>query len=159
MSNEQQITIIGRLAGDPELRFTPSGHAVASFTVVSNARRFDKQANEWKDEPPNWWRCIAWRDMGENIANSLAKGVGVILQGNIQTREYTTKDGEKKSSVEVDVQAIGPDLRWATATVVKAQRTSGGGQPAAQTQTADPWATGPTNQPGRASQASVEPPF
>ena len=148
MSNEQQITIVGRLVEDPQLRFTGSGAAVVSFTIASNARKFDKQSNEWKDEPANFWRCNAWRDLAENIAESLTKGAAVIAQGEVKTRPWEDKEGNKRSSLEVEVSSVGPDLRWATAKPVKAQR--GGGMAVTPTQggfapqqpAQDPWATG-----------------
>lgn len=131
MAGEQLITVVGRLTNDPELRFTPSGAAVANFTVASNARTFDKQSNEWKDEPANFWRCAVWREQAENVAESLTKGTGVILQGIVKTRSYETKEGEKRSVQELDVQNIGPDLRWVTAKLArggsKAQNPAGGG--------------------------------
>lgn len=137
MSNETRLTVIGRLTADPELRFTPSGAAVANFTIASNARTFDRQANEWKDEPATFWRCSAWRDLAENIASSLHKGTSVVATGTVAGREYETKEGEKRTVFEVTLDAIGPDLRWATAKPVKAQRDKTGlGQPAT-----DPWAT------------------
>jgi single-strand DNA-binding protein len=127
MAGEQLITVIGRLTDDPELRFTPSGSAVANFKVASNARTFDRQANEWKDEPANFWRCAAWREMAENVAESLVKGTGVILQGVLKTRNYETKEGEKRSVMELEVQSIGPDLRWVTAKLARTQRGQQGG--------------------------------
>lgn len=163
--NETSITIRGRLTSDPELRFTPSGAAVANLTIASNARRFDKQANEWKDGPTTFWRCSTWRDLAENVAESLTKGAAVIAFGNVAQREYETKEGEKRTVVEVELEAIGPDLRWATARPVKADRKAGGfasgGAPAA-----DPWATSSTPAPASggwgqpaAQPALDEPPF
>jgi single-strand DNA-binding protein len=145
MSNEQLVTIVGRLTGDPEMRFTPQGLAVANFSVASNARKYDKTSNEWVDQTATYWRCSCWRDMAESVASSLTKGTAVVLQGELRSREWTDKEGGKRSSLEVDVQAIGPDLRWASATVVKAQRTGGvglstGGLP--KVPAVDPWATG-----------------
>lgn len=158
--NETTITIRGRLTADPELRFTPSGAAVVNFTVATNARTFDKQANEWKDGPASFYRCSAWRDMAENVAESLVRGSAVIVVGNIAQREWE-KDGEKRSTFEVQAEAVGPDLRWATAKPVKAERKAGGfgAAPAA-----DPWATPstPVASPGGWGQpaaANDEPPF
>jgi single-strand DNA-binding protein len=158
--NETSITIRGRLTADPELRFTPSGAAVVNLTIASNARRFDKTANEWKDGPTTFWRCSGWRDMAENVAESLSKGAAVIAHGSVAQREYETKEGEKRTVVEVELEAIGPDLRWATARPVKAERAKGGfgGAPAAPT--ADPWAV--PAQPaasGWGQPANDEPPF
>ena len=136
--NETTITIRGRLTADPELRFTPSGAAVANLTIATNARTFDRQANEWKDGPATFWRCSAWRDMAENVAESLTRGSAVVAVGTVAGREYETKEGEKRTVFEVTLDAIGPDLRWATAKPVKAQRDKGGFGQAPQ---ADPWAT------------------
>lgn len=137
--NETTITIRGRLTADPELRFTPSGAAVANLTIATNPRTFDRQANEWKDGPTTFWRCSAWRDLAENIAESLTRGAAVVAVGTVAGREYETKEGEKRTVFEVTLDAIGPDLRWATAKPVKAQRDKGGlGQAPAQS---DPWAT------------------
>ena len=138
MSNEIRITVVGRLTGDPELRFTPSGAAVANFTIASNARTFDRQASEWKDEPATFWRASAWREMAENVAESLTRGSAVIATGVVKSREWETKEGDKRTSLELHVEAIGPDLRWATAKPVKAERDKGG---YGQTAQADPWAT------------------
>jgi single-strand DNA-binding protein len=117
MAQEQFITIIGRLTGDPELRFTPSGAGVANFTVAANARFFDKQTNEWKNKPTTFWRCAAWNQgekqrLGENVVDALKKGDSVIVRGEIESREYTTKDGENRSVMEVRIETIGKDLRW-----------------------------------------------
>ena len=136
--NETTITIRGRLTADPELRFTPSGAAVANLTIATNARTFDRQANEWKDGPATFWRCSAWRDMAENVAESLTRGSAVVAVGTVAGRDYETKEGEKRTVFEVTLDAIGPDLRWATAKPVKAQRDKGGFGQAPQ---ADPWAT------------------
>ena len=136
--NETTITIRGRLADDPALRFTPSGAAVANLTIATNARTFDRQANEWKDGPATFWRCSAWRDMAENVAESLTRGSAVVAVGTVAGREYETKEGEKRTVFEVTLDAIGPDLRWVTAKPVKAQRDKGGFGQAPQ---ADPWAT------------------
>ena len=138
MSNEQFITIRGRLTGPPELRFTPSGSAVANFTIASNARTFDKQTNEWKDKEAIFWRCAAWKEMAENVAESLDKGMAVVALAELESRSYTTKEGEKRTVTEARIEAIGPDLRWASAKVTRTQRND---KPA-QTQNApaqDPW--------------------
>ncbi|QAY16160.1 ssDNA binding protein [Arthrobacter phage Sonali] len=127
MAGEQTITVVGRLTNDPELRFTPSGNAVANFTIAQNARTFDRQSNEWKDGPTTFWRCDAWREMAENIAESLVKGTGVVATGRLETRNYETKEGEKRSVIEFHVDNIGPDLRWGVAKFAKAQRGQGGG--------------------------------
>ena len=158
--NETTITIRGRLTGDVELRFTPSGAAVANFTIATNPRTFDKQAGEWKDGPATFWRCSAWRDMAENVAESLTKGTAVIASGTVAGREYETKEGEKRTVFEVTLEAIGPDLRWATAKPVKADRGTTG---FVTTQQSDPWAAPAAQQAATASwgnqQTFDEPPF
>jgi len=139
------ITIIGNLTGDPELRFTPSGAAVASFTVASSSRVMDKQTNEWKDGDTTFLRCNVWRQYAENVAESLQRGMRVIVNGRLKQRSYETKEGEKRTVYEVEVDDVGPALRYATAKVTKVSRASGGGgfgsgsgdAPPAE----DPWAT------------------
>lgn len=126
MANEQLITIRGRLTEDAELRFTPSGLAVANFTIAANARTFDKQTNDWKDKDTIFWRCSAWREMAENIVESLTKGTAVIALAELEARSYEAKDGTKRTVTEAKVEAIGPDLRWATAKVTRTQRSGGG---------------------------------
>jgi len=144
------ITIIGNLTGDPELRFTPSGAAVASFTVASSSRIMDKQTNEWKDGDTTFLRCNVWRQYAENVAESLQRGMRVIVNGRLKQRSYETKEGEKRTVYEVEVDDVGPALRYATAKVTKVSRGSGGGGgggfgpsggdvPPAD----DPWATPP----------------
>ena len=132
-----QVTIRGRLAGDPELRFTPSGHAVANLTIVANKRV--KNGDQWEDGPATFWRCSAWRELGENCAESLHKGASVVAVGEALQREWTTNEGEKRTVIEVTLDAIGPDLRWQTAKVSKAERKGSGGF-GQQRQSADPWA-------------------
>lgn len=116
MSNETYLTIKGRLTSDPEGRFTPSGAAVTNFTVAVSASKFDKNSNEWKDKPTKFWRCQAWNQgkltRGENIANLLKKGDNVIVYGELETREYQTKEGESRSVDEIRVEAIGKDLTF-----------------------------------------------
>ncbi len=121
------ITIIGNLTGDPELRFTPSGAAVASFTVASSSRVMDKQTNEWKDGDTTFLRCNVWRQYAENVAESLQRGMRVIVNGRLKQRSYETKEGEKRTVYEVEVDDVGPALRYATAKVTKVSRGSGGG--------------------------------
>lgn len=156
MSNETRLTVIGRLTADPELRFTPSGAAVANLTIATNARTFDKASNEWRDEPATFWRASAWRDMAEHIAESLTKGTAVIAAGVVKSREWQTKDGEKRTSLELDLEAIGPDLRWATARAVKAERKPSGFGQAPQ---ADPWTSQPAQAGWGQQPATDEPPF
>lgn len=122
MAGELNITILGRLVNDVELRFTPSGAAVANFTIAQNARVFDKNSNEWKDKPANFFRCSAWRDLAENVAETLQKGQAVIAYGEVTSRSYETKEGQQRTVQEIEVSSLGPDLRWA------APRKQGGGQ-------------------------------
>jgi single-strand DNA-binding protein len=124
MAGETIITVIGNLTADPELRFTPSGAAVANFTVASTPRQFDKQSNEWKDGDTLFLRCSLWREAGENVAESLVKGTRVIAQGRLVQRSYETREGEKRTVVELQVDEIGPSLRYATAKVTRS--TTGG---------------------------------
>ena len=124
MAGDTIITIIGNLTADPELRFTSSGAAVASFTVASTPRTFDRQTGEWKDGDAMFLSCAVWRQAAENVAESLQKGMRVIVQGRLKSRSYETREGEKRTVFEIDVEEIGPALRYATA---KVTRTSGGG--------------------------------
>jgi len=127
MAGDTVITVIGNLTGDPELRFTPSGAAVANFTVASTPRTFDRQSNEWKDGDTLFMRCSIWREAAENVAESLTKGMRVIAQGRLVQRSYETREGEKRTVVELQVDEIGPSLRYASAKVTRAQRSGGGG--------------------------------
>jgi single-strand DNA-binding protein len=128
MAGETVITVVGNLTADPELRFTPSGAAVASFTVASTPRTFDRQANEWKDGETLFLRCSVWREAAENVAESLTKGTRVIVQGRLVQRSFETREGEKRTVVEMQVDEVGPSLRYATAKVTRASRGGGGGQ-------------------------------
>src|ERR1700760_1132640 len=127
MADETVITVIGNLTNDPELRFTPNGAAVASFTVASTPRTFDRQSNEWKDGDTLFLRCTVWRQAAENVAESLHKGTRVIVQGRLKQRSFETRESEKRTVVELEVDEIGPSLRYATAKVNKASRSGGGG--------------------------------
>ncbi|MGO9033709.1 single-stranded DNA-binding protein [Mycobacterium sp.] len=127
MAGDTTITVIGNLTADPELRFTPSGAAVANFTVASTPRMFDRQTNEWKDGEALFLRCAIWREAAENVAESLTRGSRVIVQGRLKQRSFETREGEKRTVVEVEVDEIGPSLRYATAKVNKASRSGGGG--------------------------------
>ena len=127
MAGETVITVIGNLTGDPELRFTPSGAAVANFTVASTPRIFDRQSNEFKDSDTLFMRCSIWREAAENVAESLTKGTRVIASGRLVQRSYETREGEKRTVVELQVDEIGPSLRYASAKVTRAQRSGGGG--------------------------------
>lgn len=127
MAGETQITLVGNLTADPELRFTPSGAAVANFTVASTPRTFDRQANEWRDGEAMFLNCSVWRNVAENVAESLTKGMRVIVQGRLKSRSYETREGERRTVFEVDVDEIGPALRYATAKVTRTSGGSGGG--------------------------------
>ena len=127
MAGETVLTVVGNLTDDPELKFTPSGAAVANFTVASTPRTFDKQTNEWKDGTALFIRCSVWRQVAENVAESLQKGQQVIVHGALNIRNYERQDGSKGTSVEMNVYEIGPSLRFATAKVTKASRSGGGG--------------------------------
>ena len=153
------ITVVGNLTNDPELRFTPSGAAVASFTVASSSRYLDKATNEGKDAEPVYMRCSVWRQYAENVAESLQKGTRVIVTGRLKQRSYETREGEKRTVMEMEVDDVGPALRYATAKVNKVQRggggfggDAGGSAPAAGGD--DPWASGPSGGAG-----FDEPPF
>src|SRR5215471_8581827 len=127
MAGETVVTVVGNLTADPELRFTPSGAAVASFTIASTPRTFDRNANEWKDGEALFLRCSIWRQAAENVAESLQRGMRVIVQGRLKQRSFETREGEKRTVVEVEVDEIGPSLRYATAKVNKESRGGGGG--------------------------------
>ena len=149
MAGDTVITVIGNITGDPELRFTPSGAAVANFTVASTPRAFDRQSNEWKDGETLFMRCSVWRDAAENVAESLQRGTRVIVSGRLKSRSYETKEGEKRTVIELEVDEIGPSLRYASAKVTKTQRGSGqgsgGGFGGGGGSSEDPWATGGGN--------------
>jgi len=160
MAGETVITVVGNLTDDPELRFTSSGAAVANFTVASTPRFFDKNTNDWKDGDALFLRCSIWRQAAENVAETLTKGARVIVQGRLKQRSYETREGEKRTVYELDVDEVGPSLKYATAKVAKVTRGSGGGgfggggggAPApASAPAEDPWASAPA--------ADDEPPF
>jgi single-strand DNA-binding protein len=148
MAGETPITVVGNLTADPELRFTPSGAAVANFTVASTPRQFDRQTNEWKDQETLFLNCSVWRQAAENAAESLQRGMRVIVQGRLKARSFETREGEKRTVFEIDVEEVGPSLKMATAKVSKTSRSGGqgggggysggGGQ---QSGGDDPWAT------------------
>jgi single-strand DNA-binding protein len=169
MAGETVITVVGNLTADPELRFTPSGAAVASFTVASTPRTLDRQSNEWKDGEALFLRCSIWRQAAENVAESLTRGSRVIVSGRLKQRSFETREGEKRTVMELDVDEVGPSLRYATAKVNRTQRGSstgggfggggsgsgsgGGGGSAAE----DPWGSAPPADGGGGF--SDEPPF
>jgi len=127
MAGETIITIEGNLTNDPELRFAPSGSAVSNFTIASTPRTFDSQSKQWKDGETLFMRCAAWRELGENVAETLVKGMGVIATGRLKSRSYETKEGEKRTVTELEVDNIGPSLKWAVAKVKRIQRANGNG--------------------------------
>src|SRR3569623_1900515 len=127
MAGETDITVLGNLTADPELRFTPSGAAVANFTVASTPRTFDRQTNEWKDGEALFLRCNVWRQEAENVAESLTRGARGVVTGRLMQRSFETMEGEKRTVIELEVDEIGPSLRYATAKVNKVSRGSGGG--------------------------------
>ncbi|BCW86636.1 hypothetical protein NicSoilE8_43090 (plasmid) [Arthrobacter sp. NicSoilE8] len=170
MAGETTITVIGNLTNDPELRFTPSGSAVANFTIASTPRTFDRQASEWKDGETLFLRASVWREMAENVAESLTKGTRVIASGRLKSRSYETKEGDNRTVIELEVDEIGPSLRYANARVNRTQRngnqntgTAGNGHPGNAGQTAsqdDPWAVNtPANAGSRSNGTDTEPPF
>ena len=126
-AGDTNITVIGNLTDDPELRFTPSGAAVAKFRVASTPRFMDRTTNEWKDGEPLFLACTVWRQAAENVAESLVRGSRVIVSGRLKQRSYETREGEKRTVIELEVDEIGPSLRYATAKVTKASRGEGGG--------------------------------
>ena len=144
MAGETLITVVGNLTGDPELRFTPSGAAVANFTIASTPRNFDKNSNEWKDGDTLFLNCSIWRQAAENVAESLQKGMRVVAQGRLKQRSYETREGEKRTVVELEVEEVGPSLKYATAKVARVQRSGGGGGYGSQGGGGDdPWASSP----------------
>jgi single-strand DNA-binding protein len=174
VAGDTTITIVGNLTADPELRFTPSGAAVANFTVASTPRIFDRQTSEWKDGEALFLRCNIWREAAENVAESLTRGSRVIVTGRLKQRSFETREGEKRTVFEVEVDEIGPSLRYATAKVNKASRSGGGGgggysgggggasrqsAPAAQPAGSgdDPWGSAPAS--GSFAGGDDEPPF
>ncbi len=161
------ITVIGNLTDDPELRFTPSGAAVAKFRVASTPRFMDRATNEWKDGEPVFLSCTVWRQAAENVAESLQRGARVIVSGRLRQRSYETKEGEKRTVMELEVDEIGPSLRYATAKVQKMSRSSGGGGGFGASgggpgggAADDPWATAaPAPAGGGGARYDDEPPF
>jgi single-strand DNA-binding protein len=169
MAGETVITVVGNLTADPELRFTPSGAAVASFTIASTPRTFDRNSNEWKDGEALFLRCSIWRQAAENVAESLTRGMRVVAQGRLKQRSYETREGEKRTVVEMEVEEVGPSLKYATAKVNRTQRgsSSGGGYGSSGSDSGggassgggggndDPWGSAPASGGG----FSDEPPF
>jgi single-strand DNA-binding protein len=158
MAGDTTITIIGNLTDDPELRYTPNGAAVANFTVASTPRFLDKATNEWKDGDALFLRCSIWRQAAENVAESLTRGARVIVSGRLKQRSYETKEGEKRTVYEVEVDEIGPSLKYATAKVNKTTRSGagGGGGGFGGGPSDDPWGS---PAPARVGGGADEPPF
>lgn len=173
MANDTTITVIGNLVQDVELRFTPSGSAVANFTIASTPKTFDRQKNEFVDGETLFLRAAVWREAAENVAESLTKGMRVIVSGRLKSRSYDTKEGEKRTVIELEVDEIGPSLRYANAKVNRTQRSGnggnqgggfgggnsggfGGGQQAPQS---DPWATPAAANAGGWGNGPTDPPF
>ena len=174
MAGETIITVVGNLTAPPELRFTPNGAAVANFTVASTPRTFDRQTNEWKDGEALFLRCSVWKEAAENVAESLTKGMRVIVQGRLKARSYDDKDGNRRTSWELDVDEVGPALKFATAKVTRAQRGGGGqgggnfapaqsagfgGQPQPAPAQQDPWSGGQQQPAWGEPQQTEEVPF
>ena len=126
MAGETPITVIGNLTADPELRFTPNGVPVANFTVASTPRTLDRQTNEWRDGEAMFLNCSVWRQFAENVAESLSKGMRVVVNGNLKARSYEDRDGNRRTSYEIDVNEVGPSLRFAAAKVSRNQSSGGG---------------------------------
>ncbi|MCH9720627.1 MAG: single-stranded DNA-binding protein [Actinomycetia bacterium] len=171
MAGDTIITVVGNLTADPELRFTPSGAAVANFTVASTPRIYDRQSGEWKDGEALFLRCSIWREAAENVAETLTRGARVIASGRLKQRSFETKEGEKRTVVELEVDEIGPSLKYATAKVNKTSRGGGSGgfgggapggggggsRPAATAPTEDPWGSAPAS--GSFGGNDDDPPF
>ena len=164
-AGDTNITMIGNLVNDPELRFTPSGAAVAKFTVASTPRYLDKATNEWKDGDSLFLSCQIWRQAAENVAESLTRGMRVIVSGRLQPRSYETKEGEKRTVFEVEVDEVGPSLRNATAKVTKINRgasTGGAGSfstPVETSSAEDPWSAAPVGGGWSSAGSDDQPPF
>ncbi|MGO1508050.1 MAG: single-stranded DNA-binding protein [Microbacteriaceae bacterium] len=144
MAGETVITVVGNLTADPELRYTQNGLPVANFTIASTPRTFDRQANEWKDGEALFLRASVWRDFAEHVAGSMTKGMRVVAQGRLRQRSYQDREGNNRTSIELDIDEIGPSLRYATAQVTRAASGGGGGgqRPAQQQQVSEePWST------------------
>jgi single-strand DNA-binding protein len=163
MAGDTVITVVGNLCDDVELRFTPSGQAVAKFRIASTPRSLDKASGEWKDGDPLFLACNIWRDAAEHVAESLQRGARVIVQGRLRQRSYETREGEKRTVYELEVDEIGPSLRYATAKVQKMSRSGSGGQrsqPAQGGGSGDPWSTGAASTgPTKTANFDDEPPF
>ncbi|MEI6040740.1 MAG: single-stranded DNA-binding protein [Actinomycetes bacterium] len=163
-AGDTTVTMVGNLVNDPELRFTPSGAAVAKFTIASTPRYLDKNTNEWKDGDSLFLACNIWRQAAENVAESLTRGMRVIVTGRLKQRSYETKEGEKRTVYEIEVDEVGPSLRNATAKVTKTTRaggTSGGGfsAPVETASAEDPWSAAPVGGGWSSAGSDDQPPF
>lgn len=172
MANETIVNVVGNLTADPELRFTPGGHAVANFTVASTPRSFDRERGEWVDGDALFLRCTVWRDAAENVAESLTRGMRVMVSGRLRQRSFETREGEQRTVIECEVDEVGPSLRYATAKVDKVARGGGGLAPrgrddrrgdevSARRERRRPAPAQPTEDPywGGGSDTDDEPPF
>ncbi|HYZ09618.1 MAG TPA: single-stranded DNA-binding protein [Pseudonocardiaceae bacterium] len=169
MAGETVITVVGNLTADPELRFTASGAAVANFTVASTPRTLDRQSGEWKDGDALFLRCNIWRQAAENAAESLTRGMRVVVQGRLRQRSFETREGEKRTVVEMEVDEVGPSLRYATAKVNKVSRQGGasgsggyGSAGSSGSASDDPWSSAPSvgnGAPASSGGHDDEPPF
>jgi single-strand DNA-binding protein len=159
MSGETLITVVGNLTADAELRFTPSGAAVANFTVASTPRNFDKQSGEWRDGQALFMRCNVWRQAAENVAETLTRGMRVMVSGRLVQRSFETREGEKRTVVELEVDEVGPSLKYATAKVNKVSRGSEGSRAhgSSGSTSDDPWGSPPKG--AAPEQFDEEPPF
>lgn len=167
MAGETPITVIGNLTADPELRFTPSGSAVANFTIASTPRRFDKQTSDWKDQETLFMHCSIWREAAENVSETFTKGMRVVAQGNLQARSFEDKDGQKRHVMEMDVQEVGPSMKYASAKVTRNERKEYGGSTGGNSSgnsgtwnapAEDPWASS-SGTGGFPANDTDEPPF
>lgn len=159
MAGETNLTLVGNLTADPELRYTPNGVAVANFTVASTSRVFDRQAGEWRDGDALFLRCTVWREFAEHVASSVQRGTRVIVQGRLKQRSYETEQGDKRTVIELEVEELGPSLRYATAQVAKAgATTSGSGWSDAGAANSAPASPSPSPSQGQASWAAQQPP-
>ena len=159
--NELKITVVGNLTADPELRFTPSGAAVANFTIAQTPRIFDRESSEWKDADAIFMRCNVWREQAEHVAESLLKGMQVIATGTLRQRSYETKEGEKRTVYEMTVEHVGPSLAWANAKVTRVRRGGAQAGPAMENVPLpdDPWASSETAAAASGGSFQDEPPF
>jgi single-strand DNA-binding protein len=151
MAGETVITVVGNLTADPELRFTQNGLAVANFTIASTPRNFDRASNDWKDGDTLFMRCSVWREFAEQVSGSLSKGNRVVATGRLVQRSYETAEGEKRTSMELQVEEVGPSLKYANAQVTRVQRGEGGSSQVRAGQAQEVWAEPVATTPGSAA--------